>query len=255
MKTARAPASLARVLSPDESRAKAAWNWLLSNYREIVACDFEFNGGIGLEPVDPADKQGNVPNVICGVFLELRTGTKKCFWHGEFPSTPPFGTGPETLWLGFMSSAEWGSFLSLGWPLPEHILDPFVEFKNCTNRTGVKKKGKHKTKGETENPLRPFGAGLLGVCKTYGCLESAVAKSEKDSWRDLSLRGGPYTSAERAGLLEYCENDVVLLADLLPRILPDILDNDPVWERPSIGRSFAVGIWRHRRAWSASERR
>ena len=155
MKATRTSASSAGVLSPGESLVKVAWYWLLSYYDEIVCCDFEFNGGVGLEPVDPADNQGNVPNVVCGVFWELRSGTKKRFWQGEFPSKPPpFSTGPRTLWLGFMSSAEWGSFLSLGWSLPEHILDPFVEFKNCTNRTGVKKKGKHKTKGEFENPLR-----------------------------------------------------------------------------------------------------
>ena len=236
----KTPASPAGAFPSDESFVEFAWSWLLTCYDHIVCCDFEFNGGTDLGRVDPADNVGNVPNVICGVFWDLVTGVKERYWHGEFPSKPPFGTGPRTLWLGFMSSAEWGSFLSLGWPLPEIILDPFVEFKNCTNRTGVKKKGKHKTKGELENPMRPHGTGLLGVCKSYGCTNSLMAKSEKSSWQNLCLRGGPYTAAEREGILEYCENDVVLLADLLPRILPDILCTDNDWEL-ALGRALMRG--------------
>ncbi len=202
---------------------------LCSHYNAIVACDFEFNQGIGLSPVDPPDSEGNLPNVLCGVFFELRSGEKKRFWHGQFPAQPPFGTGPDTLWVGFMSSAEWGCFLSLGWPLPQHTLDPFVEFKNCTNVTGVKERGRPKAKGP--HPLRPYGTGLLGAFATYNeDSQGKVAKSEKDCWRDLALRGGPYTPEEREGLIDYCENDVQVLADLLPDILPDILRSDPIRE-------------------------
>ena len=46
--------------------------------------------------------------------------------------------------------------------------------------------------------------------------------------------------AEREGILDYCENDVLLLADLLPRILPDILDTDADWEL-ALGRALIRG--------------
>jgi hypothetical protein len=40
--------------------------------------------------------------------------------------------------------------------------------------------------------------------------------------RDLALRGGPWSDAERLALLRYCETDVVALAKLLPPMLRHI---------------------------------
>ena len=102
---------LAGATMSNESSMVTCWQWLQSHYRAIVVCDFEFNGGIGDNPVMPSDNEGNIPNVVCGVFLNLFTGEKVQFWQGEFPEKPPFGTGPDILWVGYMSSAEWGSLL------------------------------------------------------------------------------------------------------------------------------------------------
>ena len=40
--------------------------------------------------------------------------------------------------------------------------------------------------------------------------------------RALILRGGPWSDAERAAILDYCESDVAALARLLPAMLPQI---------------------------------
>ena len=40
--------------------------------------------------------------------------------------------------------------------------------------------------------------------------------------RQLVLRGGPYTEAERQAILDYCESDVLALTKLLPAMLPRI---------------------------------
>ena len=40
--------------------------------------------------------------------------------------------------------------------------------------------------------------------------------------RQLAMRGGPYTAAERLALLDYCQSDVDALARLLPAMLPQI---------------------------------
>jgi DNA polymerase I len=62
-----------------------------------------------------------------------------------------------------------------------------------------------------------FGLGALAY---YGL--DGLGVDEKDSMRHLALRGGPWTDAERKGLLEYCAADVAALAKLLPRMLPKI---------------------------------
>ena len=40
--------------------------------------------------------------------------------------------------------------------------------------------------------------------------------------RELAMRGGPFTTGERAALLDYCETDVEALARLFPKMLPHI---------------------------------
>ena len=46
--------------------------------------------------------------------------------------------------------------------------------------------------------------------------------AEKQTMRDLAIRGGPFTDDERQALLDYCAEDVHALERLLPRMLPRI---------------------------------
>ena len=64
------------------------------------------------------------------------------------------------------------------------------------------------------------GAGLLGALAHYGL--DSIGTIEKDEMRDLVLRGGPWSDAEREAILDYCESDVAALARLLPAMLPNI---------------------------------
>ena len=115
----------------------------------------------------------------------------------------PFAVGPQALFVAYYASAEAGSFLSLGWPLPEHVLDLYAEFRNLTNGT------------------KPAcGNGLLGALAYFGLAE--VGAQDKDSMRQLALRGGPYDADERGQLLAYCERDVVALERLLPLLARDL---------------------------------
>src|SRR5262249_1889016 len=61
---------------------------------------------------------------------------------------------------------------------------------------------------------------LLGALIAHGL--DSIGGAEKDSWRDLVIRGGPWTDTERAGILDYCESDTDALARLLPAMLPKI---------------------------------
>ena len=165
-------------------------------FREIWAVDFEFSAAPGENPVP-----------VCLVAKELRTGRIERLWQDEFGAAPPYPTDANSLFVAYFASAEVGCHLALGWPAPERILDLFTEFRVATNGTTTL-----------------AGNGLLGAL-IYHKLD-AMDASEKSAMRDLALRGGPWSEDEREALLEYCETDVVALAQLLPKMLPAILDRE-----------------------------
>jgi DNA polymerase-1 len=164
-------------------------------FNEVWAVDFEFRPQDG--------KEGNRPDPVCLVAYELKSGRKIRLWRDEFGPFPPYGVGPGSLFVAYYASAEIGCHLALGWPKPVRILDLFTEFRCHTN--GVRPTG---------------GSGLLGALSYYGIDGMGVAK--KDAMRDLILRGGPWSDAERKAILSYCEEDVAGLANLLPPMLRDI---------------------------------
>ena len=127
--------------------------------------------------------------------------------------------------LCYYASAEIGCHLALGWPVPERVLDLFTEFRNHTNGIPT-----------------ISGASLLGALAHYGL--DSIGTVEKDEMRDLILRGGPWTDAEREAILDYCESDVEALARLLPAMLPkiDLPRALPAW--PLHGRRRADGTKR-----------
>ena len=87
--------------------------------------------------------------------------------------------------------------------MPERVLDLFTEFRNRTNGVPIGN-----------------GAGLLGALAFFGL--DGIGTAEKQQMRDLVLRGGPWSDAERKVVLDYCQQDVDALARLLPRMLPAI---------------------------------
>jgi hypothetical protein len=161
-------------------------------FAQIWAVDFEYDA-----------RPGENPQPVCLVAWELRGGHKARLWCDEFGSKPPYPTGPSSLFIAYYASAEVGCHLSLGWPVPERVLDLFAEFRNHTNGIPT-----------------TSGAGLLGALAHHGL--DSIGVVEKNEMRDLVLRGGPWTDPEREAILNYCESDVVALARLLPAMLPHI---------------------------------
>src|SRR5262249_57939897 len=88
--------------------------------REVWCCDFEFSA-----------PDGERPAVRCMVAREYHTGRTVRLWLDgeEAPCQAPFDAGPDALFISYFASAEMGCFLALGWPMPAHILDLYVEFK------------------------------------------------------------------------------------------------------------------------------
>jgi hypothetical protein len=161
-------------------------------FEEIWAVDFEF----GSQPGENAEP-------VCLVAWELKSGRKVRLWRDQFGVVPPYPTDPDVLFVAYYASAEIGCHLALGWPVPQRVLDLFTEFRNHTNGIPT-----------------VSGAGLLGALAHHGL--DSIGTVEKDEMRDLVLRGGPWSGAEQAAIIDYCENDVAALARLLPAMLPSL---------------------------------
>lgn len=166
----------------------------LEGFEEIWAADFEYSA--------PA---GHRPAPICLVATELRTGRHLRLWEDQLArmAAPPFRTDARALFVAYAAAAEFGCFHVLGWKPPARVLDLFFEFRQATNGLPV-----------------PSGNGLLGALIYHGL--PAMDGAEKESMRALAIRGGPFTDIERSALLDYCAEDVVALARLLPAMLPRI---------------------------------
>ena len=165
-------------------------DWL-ENFQQIWLVDFEF-----------MQVDGETPIPVCMVAREFRSGQLVRLWQNEL-SEPPYSLGPESLHVAYYSSAEWNCHLALGWPLPARILDLYVEFRRLTS--GLK---------------TSCGSGLLGALSHFGL--DALDATEKDSMRQLVMRGGPWSNDERHAILNYCQSDVDSLAHLLPAMMPTI---------------------------------
>jgi hypothetical protein len=166
---------------------------VLGAFSEVWCVDFEFSA--------PA---GENPHPICCVAHEIHTAQTLHLWENELDrSAPPYRIGADALMVAYYSSAEIGCHLALNWPVPQHLLDLYAEFRNLTNGLSP-----------------PCGVGLLGALMYYGL--PCINTLEKDAMRQLALRGGPWTTDERQALLNYCESDVMALARLLPCMLPHI---------------------------------
>jgi DNA polymerase I len=165
---------------------------LLDHFHEIVACDFEFNGG-----------PGERSHPVCAVAWELRSGRKWRIWEDQFGTKPPFPTGRDSVFVSYLASAELGCFRSLGWPMPERILDLFAEFRNLTNGCQT-----------------VAGNSLLGALAHFGL--DGIDATEKEQMRRRILAGAPWLPGEPEAVLDYCQSDVTALNRLLPAMAPPL---------------------------------
>jgi hypothetical protein len=150
-------------------------------FREIWAEDFEYNVS-----------KGEHPEPLCVTAWELLSRRKIQLWQDQFGKSPPYSLGEDSLFVSYSANAELSCHLALGWAFPRHILDLRIEFKRAINTTP-----KHESFKD---------ASFLQALTHYGL--DAINAGEKDFWRELILRGGPWTVEEQAGILKYNESDV-----------------------------------------------
>ena len=158
-------------------------------FRHAWSVDFEFVAHPGHKPV-----------VVCMVAQCAITGDVISLWGDEL-NRCPFLCDDAELFIAFYASAEASCFDVLGWPRPRRVLDLFAEFRRITNGSGTK-----------------HGNGLIGALLHFDL--KTIGSEEKDAMRDLVMRGGPWTDAERLSVLAYCKSDVDAVLRLLGPLLP-----------------------------------
>jgi DNA polymerase I len=161
-------------------------------FNEVWLYDFEFS-----------QEDGEHPRPICLVAHEMKSATTLRVWESELLRLrrPPFDVGRDSLFVAYFATAELNCHLALGWPLPTNVLDLYAEFRCMANGLPT-----------------PEGRGLLGALAWFGL--DHIEVTEKESMRQLALRGGPWSEDEKSSLLEYCESDVVALAKLIKKMAP-----------------------------------
>ncbi|MCH7226868.1 hypothetical protein [Haloferula sp. A504] len=146
----------------------------------FVGIDFEFR----------ESKSGQV-EVVCMVAIDLETDRVYRTWlEGRKPPRPPFPRLRKTILVAHaVAPAEARCWRALGWKQPAAWIDTYAEarIRACGGRPDG-------------------GFGLLACCRRHGI--EAISSDEKESMRDLVLKGAPYSEKEKAKILDYCETDV-----------------------------------------------
>jgi DNA polymerase family A len=181
-------------------------SWQDLPHGEIWVVDFEFYPGPGKAN---GGREGDPATPLCLVALEMRTGRVIRQWQDEFGPFPPYRLDAGALFVSFMSSAEYGCHIALGWGQPACSLDPYVEFRHYTNDGRIKS-------GDREKGFY----GLDGALRYFG--EDGIDTAHKIEMRNRIIEGPPFSTDEREAILTYCEDDVRALARLVQYIVPTI---------------------------------
>jgi hypothetical protein len=160
-----------------------------TRFRRVWCLDFEF-----IEP------KGEKPDPLCMVAIELVSGREIVLWRDELHQQrrPPFDLDCDTLFVAYAAVAELKCFVVLGWQFPVHVLDLFFEFR------------------ARNNTVKPAAGGLLEALAFFGLAH--ILPARKEAMRDRILSGPPFTSDEQRAILDYCREDVLAVARLLPAI-------------------------------------
>ena len=157
----------------------------------------------------PAAETADAVTPLCLVAHEMRSGRTIRLWQDEFGPFPPYRLDASALFVAYLSSAEFGCHIALGWGQPARSLDAYVEFRHHTNDGTIKS-------GDREKGFW----GLAGALRFFGA--DGIDTAHKGDMRDRIVQGPPFGAGEREQILTYCEDDVRALARLVKHIVPTI---------------------------------
>jgi DNA polymerase family A len=166
------------------------------NFSNIVVCDFEY---------EVAD--GELPVPLCMVAYVLNENLQHVrtikVWRGEFRNTPPFDTGPDTLFVAYSAWAEMTCFLVLGWKFPAHIFDQHTNYLAVSNVL---------LPYNPDEVRKRQAKDLAAACRAYG-LEGWERVDKKVIAADIG--NGLWRKYGQKFVFDYCEEDVKMSARLL----------------------------------------
>ncbi len=171
-------------------------------WREVWVVDTEYQRPNG-EPV---------VQTHCLVGLELRTGRVVRLWRDEL-ATCPFSLGEGSLFVVYSADAEMSFFSACGWPFPHDLIDLMAEFRWLMS-------GLPRPSQTSDGGKRIKRDSMYDALFTFGVRD--LNQDHKDAMRDIAIRGAPFSAQERRDLVDYCEDDVRLTAELLRRMAPHI---------------------------------
>jgi hypothetical protein len=170
-------------------------------FAQVIVADFEYEV-----------RDGDLPDVLCLVAhvldQDLRHVRTVRMWRGEFGTSLPFDTGPDTLFVAYSAWAEMTCFKMLGWQFPVHIFDLHTAYLAASNvlppydPDEVQKKPRKR---------------LSDACRAYG-----IEGWERIDKEDISRAIGEGTWRGRYSplqVLDYCEEDVRASTLLLRNML------------------------------------
>jgi hypothetical protein len=172
----------------------------------VVALDTEFCGA------DRGERH-RVVALVARVAVDGREVQTYRFFEDDLSGLrrSPLPAGPDVLYVTFVGQAEWRSFLALGWSLPANSVDLYAEAR-CLRNLALPYR--------VLQGLKVRGYGLIDTCRYFGL--PAFDPADKEEMRDLILSGGPWSGAERARILDYCGQDVIMTGSLWDRLGPAI---------------------------------
>jgi hypothetical protein len=176
---------------------------------DLMELQVRFPGGVWLVDTEYATPLGDPVIPVCVVAFEFFSGQRiEQFFDPAQIYESPLSVGKDSLTVAYAAQAECSCFLSLGWELPNYVIDLHAEFRN-------------EISGRTPPIGRDsFDARLIGAMDYYGL--DRISAAEKKELQERISRGHPFTSEEQQAVLTYCESDVACLEKLLAAMAPSI---------------------------------
>ncbi len=167
---------------------------VLGHYKHAWCIDFEYEA-----------QHHVIPKPVVMVARDVLSG-RVIRLGPDFLANCPFACDGTEIFIAFYAVAEGSCFQALGWPMPPHWLDLWVEAKRLRN-------------GQVDQR-----SGLLEVMGRYGlAMRDSV---HKKAMQEL-VGGEHWSQTDLPAILDYCEADVDDTAALLHRMLPEILTEAP----------------------------